>query len=114
MSSNASAVPYMAFGSGQAQTAVRQSINDSDYTITAKDAIVSLTAITASRTLTLPSVSSVPRGWQITIKDESGSCSSSLTITLIGTIDGTSNFTLNSAYAKITLYNNGTGWSRIG
>ena len=112
-STNASSVPYIALGIGQPLTAVRTAVNDANYTILAKDAIVAVTAITASRTLTLPAMSSVPNGWQIIIKDESGSCSSGTSITIAGTIDGASNLTLTTAYGKATLYNNGTSWSRL-
>ena len=72
-----------------------------------------MTALSAPRTLTLPSISSVPRGWQIIIKDESGSCSSGNTITVAGNIDGATNLVLNSAYGKAVLYSNGTNWSRL-
>lgn len=111
--SNVSAVPYIAFGSGQALPAIRTTISDADYTITPRDALVAITVITAAHTLTLPAANSVPRGWQVIIKDESGNCSTGNTITIAGTIDGTTNLTLDSAYAKATVYSNGTNWSRF-
>lgn len=110
---NTSAVSYMAFGFGQPLTAVRTTVNDTDYTIIGKDAIVAMTAITASRTFTLPTTSSMPRGWQVIIKDESGDCSNDNSIVIAGTIDNQTDLTLDSAYATATLYTNGTGWFRI-
>lgn len=110
---NASATPYVALGSGQPLTAVRSAVNDTNYTATAKDTIIAYTALSAARTVTLPAPSTVPRGWQCIVKDESGSCSASNTITLTGTIDGTTNLTLNTAYVSAVVYNNGTSWSRI-
>ena len=111
--SNASAVPYIAFGSGQALPAVRTTVSDSDYTVTAKDTLIAVSALSAARTITLPSISSIPRGWQIIIKDESGSCSGSNTITVSGTIDSASDLVLDSAYASATIYSNGASWSRL-
>lgn len=111
--SNVSAVRYLAYSFGQPVTAVRIAVNDTNYTITGKDAIVAMTAISAGRTITLPAVSSVPKGWQISIKDESGACSGSSPMTVAGTIDGQQNVTLSTAYAVISLYSNGTSWSRV-
>lgn len=111
--SNANAVPFMALASGVPTTAVRTTVNNTNYSITAKDAIVAVTALSASRTLTLPPASSVTSGWQVVIKDESGSCSGGTTITIAGTIDGATNLVLNTAYAKAVVYSNGTNWSRI-
>lgn len=112
-STNTSAVPFIAFGSGQTLTAVRTSVNDVNYTATPQDTIVAYTAISAALIVTLPSVSSVPQGWQYTIKDESGNCSSGNTITISGTIDGAAAIVLTTAYARATVYSNGTSWSRI-
>ena len=111
--SNASAVPFMALSHGQPTTAVRVAVNNTNYSITNKDAIVGITAISASRTITLPAINSVPKGWQIIIKDESGSCSGGAPIIVAGTIDGATNLTLSSAYAKTVIYSNGTSWSKL-
>ncbi len=110
---NVSAVPFIALSSGLPTTAVRTAVNNANYTIVNKDTIVAMTAISAAHTLTLPNVSSVPRGWQVIIKDESGNCSVGNTITIVGTIDGTANLVLNSAYSKAVIYSNGTTWSKL-
>lgn len=110
--SNANAVPFMAFASGQPQTAVRTAVNNANYTVTASDTIVAYTALSAARSVTLPNPAN-NIGRIIIIKDESGSCSGGNTITLVGTIDGTSNLVLNTAYAATRLYAGSTGWYKI-
>lgn len=114
MANNINAVPFMAYGYGQVDTAVRNGIADANYTATAADTIVALTSLTAARTVTLPSASGVPAGKQLIVKDESGSCNGSNTITVAGTIDGATNLVLNSAYASVRLYSNGTSWNKVG
>lgn len=113
-STNASAVPYLALGYGQSTTTVRAAVNDTNYTVTSKEAIIGITSLTAARTITLPNSATVVRGWQVIIKDESGNCSSSNTITISGTIDGSNTLVLSDAYAKAIVYCNGTSWSRVG
>lgn len=114
MADNKNAVAYLAYGYGPADTAVRNGIADANYTATAVDTIVALTSLTAARTVTLPSANAVTAGKQIVIKDESGSCNGSNTITIAGTIDGATNAVLSSAYASIRLYSNGTSWNKVG
>lgn len=110
--SNASAVPFLAFSSGQPNTAVRRGISDADYTVVATDSIIAFTTLTAARTVTLPAAIS-NTGRIVVIKDESGSCSSGTTITVAGMIDGATNYTLNSAYAHLRLYAGSNGWFKI-
>lgn len=110
---NGNAVRYMAYSFGQPVTVVRVAVNDTNYTVTTKDTIIAMTAISAGRTVTLPSVASIPKGWQIAIKDESGACSGGNTIIVAGTIDGQQNIMLSTAYSTVSLYSNGTSWSRI-
>lgn len=87
-------------------------MSDSNYTVASIDGIIGFTSLTTPRIITLPSTSSVPAGHEIIIKDESGSCSNSNTLTIVGTIDGIANLVLNTAYASVIIYNNGTNWSR--
>ncbi|MEJ0072632.1 MAG: hypothetical protein WDN27_00875 [Candidatus Saccharibacteria bacterium] len=68
-------------------TTTRQGVSDTDYTVTSRDTIVAITALTAPRTITLPDPTLYP-GKNIIIKDESGACSLSNTITISGVIDG--------------------------
>lgn len=109
---NASAVTFIAYSSGQPQTAIRRGIADANYTIAAGDTIVAFTSLSTARTVTLPAASS-NTGRVVIIKDESGSCSGGNTITIAGTIDGATNLVLNSAYAHTRLYAGSNGWFKI-
>jgi endo-1,3(4)-beta-glucanase len=111
--SNKNAVVYAGFVQGSPDTGVRVAVANDNYTVTNKDSVVGYSSISAARTVTLPAANSVPAGWQVVVKDESGSCSGGNTITVVGTIDGASNAVLGSAYANIRLYSNGTAWFRI-
>ncbi len=110
---SANAVPYIALASGQPNTVVRTSVASTNYSLLPTDSIVAYTSITSACTVTLPAASAVQIGKQFVVKDESGNCSVSNTITIAGTIDGATNFVLNTAYGKMVLYSNGTNWSRI-
>ncbi len=110
--SNANAVTFIAYSSGQPNTAVRRSIADTNYTVVATDTIVGYTSLTASRTVTLPAANA-NLGKIVIVKDESGNCSSGSTITIIGTIGGATNLLLNSAYASTRLYAGSNGWFKI-
>jgi endo-1,3(4)-beta-glucanase len=112
-STNASAVPYLALASGQPNTAVRTTVANTNYNLLATDSIVAYTSLSAARTVTLPAAASVQVGKQFVVKDESGSCSGGNTITVVGTVDGATNYVLNAAYAKAVLYSNGSAWFRI-
>lgn len=111
--SNKNAVSYAAFGRGQPSQQVRVAVTNTNYTVTSKDTVIGFTSLGAARTVTLPSASSVPNGWQIIVKDESGSCNGSNTITVTGTVDGATNKVLSTAYANVRLYSNGSGWFTI-
>ena len=112
-STNASAVPYIALASGQPNLAARTTVANANYTLNANDSIVAYTSLSAARSVTLPAAATVPVGKQFIIKDESGSCSSGNTITIVGTIDGATNIVLNSAYARAIVYSNGTSWFKL-
>jgi hypothetical protein len=90
----------------------RKAVANANYTAVTTDQIVAFTSLSASRTVTLPAIAdAVSRA--ITIKDESGSCSPTVTIVVTpasGTIDGASSLTLRSPYAQVTVYSNGTNW----
>ena len=114
MATNTNAVPFLGYGRALPNVAVHTAIADANYTVLATDTIIGITSLTSTRTVTLPHASSVKAGKQLAIKDESGSCSSGNTITISGSIDGASSVVLNTSYAVIRLYSNGTTWSRIG
>ncbi|TAH33437.1 hypothetical protein EYC59_04885 [Candidatus Saccharibacteria bacterium] len=114
MADNKSALLYLGYGYGPVDTSVRTGVADANYTATASDTIVALTSLTAARTVTLPSAGSVTAGKQIIVKDESGACNGTKTITVAGVIDGTTNLVLSSAYASVRLYSNGASWNKVG
>ncbi len=111
--SNKNAVNYVAYGNGQAAAAVRVAVTNTNYTVLATDDVIGFTSLGAARTVTLPSASSVPAGKALIVKDESGNCSGSNTITITGTIDGAANLILSTAYANARLYSNGTAWFKL-
>ena len=92
----------------------RTTVADANYTVLPTDSLVVFTSLTAARALTLPGQgSTLPAGQEITIKDETGACDGTKTISInppSGTIDGASQLVLNTAYARVTIYTNGTNW----
>lgn len=96
---------------GRLAGATRTTVNDANYTTLVSDLLVAFTALTAARIVTLASGASAGRS--LTIKDESGACSPTNTITVGSNIDGLSTAVLSSPYAVLTLYWNGTTWNVI-
>lgn len=93
-----------------ALTEERTLINDTNYTVTSQDSIIAFASITSARTVTLTQMAA---GNEIYIKDESGQCSASNSITIVGSIDGVASITINSAYGACHFYSTGTDWMRI-
>ncbi|MFF9287495.1 collagen-like triple helix repeat-containing protein [Streptomyces griseosporeus] len=90
----------------------RTTVADANYTVLTTDSKVCYTSLTAARVVTLPSVSNAS-GQEFLIKDESGSCDGTKTITVTpasGTIDGAANKVINTAYGALRVYSNGTNW----
>lgn len=92
----------------------RTTVADAAYTVLVSDALVVYTSLTAARVVTLPAQgSTLPAGQEFVVKDESGSCDGTKTITITppsGTIDGAANVVINAAYGSKTIYTNGTNW----
>jgi hypothetical protein len=90
----------------------RRTVADVNSTITAADQIIGYTTLTAARVINLPAASTVT-GQEFTIKDESGNCSVTRTLTVTpasGTVDGASTLVLNSAYSQVSVYSDGSNW----
>ncbi|SEC59285.1 hypothetical protein SAMN05519104_1677 [Rhizobiales bacterium GAS188] len=89
----------------------RTAVADANYTATFGDSLIAYTSITAARTVTLPAAASYQKGAQLTIIDESGSCSTTNTIGITragaDTINGLTSLTLNQAYAYVALESDG-------
>ena len=60
----------------------RTQVNDAAYAAAAADRTVAYIALTAARTVTLPAASAFPAGATLTVLDESGACSATVTLTL--------------------------------
>lgn len=110
-------------GGWQVAMANRTAVSDAAYSALVTDRIIAFTALTAARAVALPAASSYPQGHQITVVDESGSCSSTFTITINragsdtihgGAATGTA-LVLSAPYSFATLESNGSnGWTALG
>lgn len=99
----------------EVQTFGRRTVVDANATIAANDVIVSMTAITATRTWALPAAASYPPGLELTLQDESGAVSLSMQIIIApngtDTIQGLSSISLSQPYNGLRLRSNGVnGW----
>jgi hypothetical protein len=99
-------------------TVSRHAVSDANYTALTTDRLIAYTAITAARTVSLPTAASYPVGTLLIVADETGNCSSSKTITLsangMDVIDGSSGFVLEAAYAAVAIESNGSGaWTVV-
>ncbi len=96
----------------------RTAVSDAAYSALATDRSIAYTALTAARVVTLPASSAYPTGAALTVFDESGNCSGTLTITLDAagsdTIEGASSAAISSAFGYLALQSNGAGkWTII-
>ena len=101
----------------------RTAVNDAAYNVLSTDRIIAYTAISTARVVDLIAAASFPVGTVLTIVDESGSCSTSKTITVTrassdtikSSAGSTTTFVLNGAYAWVKLESNGSNqWTVIG
>ena len=100
-------------------TNTRTAVSDANYTALTTDRLIAYTAITAARVVTLPAASAYPKGTQLLIVDESGSVSSTSTITVnragSDTIDGATSAVIAAAYGYLELESNGSNaWTIVG
>lgn len=91
---------------------VRLPVADAAYTVaTLRDVIVAYTSLTAARIVTLPAATAA--GQRVTLLDESGSASATITLTLTragsDTINGATTAVVNSAYGSLSVVSNGGG-----
>jgi hypothetical protein len=95
-----------------ATAAIRHPVVNVAYTALVTDYIIAYTSVSATRAVTLPTATGLA-GKVFIIKDESGSATATgtKTITIVGTVDGTSNPTaINTAYGVYRIYSDGTNW----
>lgn len=95
----------------------RSPVVDANYVMLAADYLVTYTSISAARTVTLLSASTLNVGRKLWVVDESGSASAANTISLVpngtDTIDGsnTTQVIINQPYGGVIMETNGsTGW----
>jgi hypothetical protein len=95
----------------------RVTVNNANYNIKTTDNYIALTGITGPLIFTLPSANAVPAGQIFWIADESGSITTTNTLTIAcgsNTINGQSNYVINVGYSSVALISNGTnGWTII-
>lgn len=98
--------------------AKRSAVADANYTILATDRMIGVSALTAARTLTLPSAASFLTGVTLGVFDESGAASSTVTVTVAASgsdkIDGAASIAINSPYGFVLLQSDGaTKWTIV-
>lgn len=90
----------------------RRAVADTNATVLATDSYVGVSAITAPRTLNLPPASTFPVGQPLTIADETGLLSPTVSLTVdaagADTIAGDPSFVMGSPYQKVVLHSNGS------
>jgi hypothetical protein len=91
-------------------------VNDANYTIAPTDSVIFITALTASRTLTLPPPSALQVGQSFTIKDMSGQVAGRpVTIAAPGgvTIDGAASIQITSNRGSVGIITDGTNYGVV-
>ena len=95
----------------------RVPIGDADYTAAATDRTIAYTSLTAARTVTLPAASAYPTGTRLAVVDESGSCSVTLTLTLLAAgsdmVNGAASVALKVARGTLSVTSNGSAWTIV-
>ena len=87
---------------------------DASATAAATDHFIGVDTTSQALTITLPAANSVAVGKIFLVKDEGGNAgTNNITVATTGDvdIDGNSTITLDSDYASVSVYYNGTEWS---
>ena len=90
----------------------RTAVADVAYTALVTDHLIAYTALTAPRTVTLPTAVGAT-GQVIVVKDESGSAGTqtiTIATTASQTIDGAATKTITTAFGLLRVYSNGVEW----
>jgi len=96
----------------------RTAVNNVNYTASPSDAYIGYTALTATRTITLPAASACAPGQYLAISDESGSCSSTNKINVAcagaDTFFGVASGSIDTPYGSYTFISNGVNkWALV-
>jgi Major tropism determinant N-terminal domain len=99
-------------------TNTRTAVLDAAYSALTTDRMIAYTALTAARAVALPAASAFPTGTRLLVIDETGNCSSTLSITLnragSDTIGGGTSVVINQAYGFAAIESNGSNaWTVI-
>lgn len=90
----------------------RTAVNDANYTVTKSDFLIGYTALSAQRTVILPT-SIANDGRVVIIADEAGGAAgNNIVIDPEGatTIDGNATLTISADYGQARLYSDGSNW----
>ncbi|MCW2283380.1 hypothetical protein M2323_001206 [Rhodoblastus acidophilus] len=103
---------------GAGTLTTRSTVADANYVIVTTDRMIGISALSASRTLTLPSAASFPIGVTLGVFDESGAASSTITATIAASgsdkIDGATSVAINSPYGFVQLQSDGSAkWTLV-
>ena len=97
----------------ETQTIGYTQVADADYAVTVADALVAVTALTGSHTLTLPASATYPAGRVLRILDASGRASPSTRIVVAvqnpDGVDGGSSLAIQAPFGSLELVSNGAG-----
>lgn len=92
-------------------TVQRTAVSDANYAALATDWLIAYTALTASRTVTLPAPSAAQAGKLYVVKDESGNAGTyPIVVTAPVSIDGSSSVQVNGPYGSVAVYSDGAAY----
>ncbi|KKL64273.1 hypothetical protein LCGC14_2166650, partial [marine sediment metagenome] len=87
-------------------------VADADHSLLVNEYLIAYTSITITRTVNLPAVASLPANSVFVVKDESGSLTPTIKITidpnLAETIDGVASIDMITPYEAVEFYTNST------
>jgi hypothetical protein len=91
----------------------RTAVSDVAYIALISDRLIAYTTLTAARVIMLPAASNYPTGTRLVVIDETGSCSTTKTLTITpngtDTINGAASIVVNEAYGFVGIESNGVG-----
>lgn len=87
----------------------RTPISDASYAVKQTDVVIAFTSINVPRFVTLSAFTG-QQARMLVIIDESGAASTSKTIAVSGTVNGSTSNVINSAYGVLRLWWSGTAW----
>ncbi len=116
ISASANAIVFLSALAADIHPFGRATVADINYTVLTTNIVVSLTTLTATRTITLYAAGTVPPGTRVTIADETGNASATVAIVITmfsgDLAAGMASIEITEAFGSATLISNGvTKWS---